>query len=135
MSSARSRIWTRIASPKTFTMIGALSAIALVGACSPGPMPVSQSLRDPSSPAAPEGTTPVVASAAAPGPSSSDAHGHAHHAHGNHAAGHAHHAESAAAGAEGDPQGTVYVCPMDPEVVSNAPGLCPKCNMKLVPKK
>lgn len=131
MSSARQRI--SIASPKTFTMIGALCAFALVGACSPGPMPVSQSPRDPSSPAAPEGTTPVVASAAAPGPSSSDA--HAHHAHGNHAAGHAHHAEPAAAGAEGDPQGTVYVCPMDPEVTSNAPGICPKCNMKLVPKK
>ena len=134
MSSARSRIRIGIASPKTFTMIRALGAIALVGACSPGPMPVSQSPRDPSSPAAPEGATPIVASAAVPGPSSSEAHGH--HAHGNHAHGdHAHHAEPAAAGAEGDPQGTVYVCPMDPEVVSNAPGICPKCNMKLVPKK
>ncbi len=136
MSFARSRIG--IASPKTFTMIGALGALALVGACSPGPMPVSQSPRDPSSPAAPEGATPVVASAALPGPSSSEGHAHhAHggHAHGNHAAGHAHHAETAAAGAEGDPQGTVYVCPMDPDVTSNAPGVCPKCNMKLVPKK
>jgi hypothetical protein len=26
-----------------------------------------------------------------------------------------------------------YVCPMHPEVTSSAPGLCPKCNMKLVP--
>lgn len=29
---------------------------------------------------------------------------------------------------------TVYVCPMHPEVVSETPGLCPKCNMKLDPK-
>ena len=29
---------------------------------------------------------------------------------------------------------TVYVCPMHPEVVSDVPGLCPKCNMKLDPK-
>jgi hypothetical protein len=29
---------------------------------------------------------------------------------------------------------TVYVCPMHPEVTSGEPGICPKCNMKLVPK-
>jgi len=29
---------------------------------------------------------------------------------------------------------TVYVCPMHPEVTSETPGLCPKCNMKLEPK-
>lgn len=28
----------------------------------------------------------------------------------------------------------VYTCPMHPEVVSNEPGNCPKCGMKLVPK-
>jgi hypothetical protein len=39
------------------------------------------------------------------------------------------------ASADGDAQAVVYVCPMHPEVTSNAPGICPKCNMKLVPKK
>lgn len=33
-----------------------------------------------------------------------------------------------------EPGKTVYVCPMHPEVVSENPGLCPKCNMKLDPK-
>jgi hypothetical protein len=30
---------------------------------------------------------------------------------------------------------TVYTCPMHPEVTSDKPGNCPKCGMKLVPKK
>lgn len=29
----------------------------------------------------------------------------------------------------------VYTCPMDPDVVSNKPGKCPKCGMDLVEKK
>src|SRR5260221_13420000 len=28
----------------------------------------------------------------------------------------------------------LYVCPMDPEVVSDRPGPCPKCGMALEPK-
>lgn len=30
---------------------------------------------------------------------------------------------------------TVYVCPMHPDVTSKEPGECPKCHMKLVPRK
>jgi len=29
----------------------------------------------------------------------------------------------------------VYACPHHPEVVSNEPGVCPKCEMKLQPQK
>ena len=81
-------------------------------ACSPGPMPVIQSPRDPSSPAAEEGVPPLslLASAAAPnlGPRSPD---------------------------DSGPGSVVYVCPMHPEVTSSSPGRCPKCGMDLVPKK
>ena len=31
------------------------------------------------------------------------------------------------------PAGTIYVCPMDPEVRSSEPGACPKCGMALEP--
>jgi hypothetical protein len=33
------------------------------------------------------------------------------------------------------PAATVYTCPMHPEVISDKPGKCPKCGMKLVPKE
>lgn len=32
------------------------------------------------------------------------------------------------------PEGVVYTCPMHPEVISDKPGRCPKCNMFLEPK-
>ncbi len=31
--------------------------------------------------------------------------------------------------------GVVYTCPMHPKVLSDTPGNCPKCGMKLVQKK
>lgn len=35
----------------------------------------------------------------------------------------------------GSPKSVVYTCPMHPDVTSSQPGKCPKCGMKLVPKK
>jgi heavy metal-binding protein len=47
-----------------------------------------------------------------------------------------HHAASAPAqGQGGSPKAIVYTCPMHPEVTSSEPGKCPKCGMKLMPKK
>ena len=42
------------------------------------------------------------------------------------------HPEKAAPAAP-PPKGTKYICPMDPEVVSDKPGACPKCGMALEP--
>lgn len=120
------------------------AALVLASACSPAPMPVSQSPKDPSSPVAPEGASPPPATLAMQAPAEPKSSGHEHHhghAHGDHgapaaAAGHEGHGAGAGASADGGTEGTVYVCPMHPEVTSTAPGaLCPKCNMKLVPKK
>jgi hypothetical protein len=61
--------------------------------------------------------------------------GHAGH---NHAAapGPASHRGSAAPQERAEStDATVYTCPMHPEVISSSPGKCPKCGMKLVPKK
>jgi Cu+-exporting ATPase len=33
------------------------------------------------------------------------------------------------------PKGTIYVCPMDPEVRQEGPGVCPKCGMALEPER
>jgi len=54
---------------------------------------------------------------------------HEHHAH------HVHHAHGAppAAPAEAAPPGTIYTCPMHPEVRQDHPGNCPKCGMTLEP--
>lgn len=103
-------------------------------ACSPGPVPISQSPRDPSNPSAPEGVVPALGSAGAgpSGPPSSSAptEGHAHH----------HHAgapprSDQSATTDAGAATAVYTCPMHPEVTSSAPGRCPKCGMNLVPRK
>ena len=49
-----------------------------------------------------------------------------------HGAGHAGHAHSHAA-ADAAPPGTVYTCPMHPEIRQVGPGDCPKCGMALEP--
>ena len=58
--------------------------------------------------------------------------GDMHHAeHAGHAAYHAHHGPAPAAN---PPQaGTVYTCPMHPEIRQDHPGNCPKCGMTLEP--
>src|SRR4030042_4309211 len=33
------------------------------------------------------------------------------------------------------PSGTIYTCPMHPEIRADKPGSCPKCGMTLVPEK
>jgi hypothetical protein len=81
------------------------ATLALVAACSPAPAPIAQSAGDPSNPSAPEGVRPTVSTTEAPSKPS--------------------------AGTEG----VVYACPMHPDVTSHTPGVCPKCNMKLVPTK
>jgi Cu+-exporting ATPase len=59
-------------------------------------------------------------------PKAADAHaGHAHHHHQGHAA---------AAPAEPAPPGTIYTCPMHPEIRQDHPGDCPKCGMALEPE-
>jgi hypothetical protein len=102
-------------------MLSALCAV-LYG-CARTPLaPLGQD--HPASPQAAEAAVPVLADipadpdAEAPQPSAAAA----DPGHGGHA-GHAAPAAEAAAS---------YVCPMHPEVVSDAPGACPKCGMALV---
>jgi Cu+-exporting ATPase len=52
-------------------------------------------------------------------------HDHSHHHHGSH---------SVAAKPEDVPAGTIYTCPMHPEVRQEGPGTCPKCGMALEPE-
>jgi Cu+-exporting ATPase len=58
-------------------------------------------------------------------------HDHSHHGHHAHAGGHA-----APAPVEAPPpaaEGTIYTCPMHPEIRQPKPGNCPKCGMALEP--
>nr|WP_255440537.1 copper-translocating P-type ATPase [Caenimonas sedimenti] len=67
-----------------------------------------------------------------PGPASSGQEGHV--GHGGHA-GHAGHAASAEQAPAAPAQaGSIYVCPMHPEVRRDAPGHCPICGMALEPE-
>lgn len=37
--------------------------------------------------------------------------------------------------AAGVPAGTIFTCPMHPEIRQNHPGVCPKCGMALEPEQ
>ncbi|GEM_PF-765494 len=134
--------FARSATVRASTKLAGLGAVVvLIVACSPAPMPISRSSTDPSSPNAPEGVTPEVTTPPLAAPAARDSHAHHHHHHHHHhehgapADGQGSEAHDAKAGAEDGGAPIVHVCPMHPEVTSNGPGICPKCNMKLVPKK
>jgi len=61
-------------------------------------------------------------------------HGHEyhHHHHGHQRSG-GHGSPNSASAVEAAPPGTVYTCPMHPEVRQDHPGNCPKCGMTLEP--
>jgi len=101
-------------SRRSALLLGMTTALT---ACAVGPMPVAQAASDPSNPSAPEGAKPAAVSAVAPREKSE---------HGEHAEPHDHAQHQSS---------VLYVCPMHPEVQSPEPGTCPKCNMKLEPKK
>ncbi len=61
----------------------------------------------------------------------------AQHGHHRHPAHHGHHGDDGRAAAPASPEppppGTIYTCPMHPEVRQDHPGHCPKCGMALEP--
>ena len=123
------------------SIAASLVVVCTATACSPGPMPVSQSPRDPSNPAAAEGVVPpVAAGASAPTEGSQGTHSQTVQDSQSHQHDHSSHRASGSAGgaqvqATDAGVSAIYVCPMHPEVTSSAPGRCPKCGMNLVPKK
>lgn len=78
----------------------------------------------PGSPTASTGSLPVLSGLRSEFDSSNETESKAH----------ADHADNADATAD-EPADAVYTCPMHPEIEQSKPGRCPKCGMKLVPKK
>lgn len=123
----------------------ALATSLLLGACASEPTPRPVRL-DPANPAAAESPPLAVTSLAGGGPALDASPPAAEPAeppapaaaHGEHQDGGA--TTPSETGAKDQPAGgidkkaTTYTCPMDPDVVSDEPGRCPKCGMNLVPK-
>jgi hypothetical protein len=121
-----------------------LLPVLLVG-CASAPPPRPAAI-DPANPTAPEAPPAVVSALAASPPPAEPAEAPARPAAEPHqhqpaaeaqpaAEPHQHQHGGAASGAKAGPEKVSYTCPMHPEVISSAPGRCPKCGMKLVPRK
>jgi hypothetical protein len=123
----------------TNSHLTAFALAATLAACGSSLPPRSAAL-DPANPDAPEsplvtGTADTDAKGGMPEPAESG-HEAAQHAGHNHGGASAEPPGTSQAAQSPAPAGAViYTCPMHPEVTSPAPGRCPKCGMKLVPRK
>jgi heavy metal-binding protein len=106
--------------------------LALVAGCAAQPGATDIPPNHPANPSAAEAPAPppsrtldVSAADVTPNGAPADSHqgGHQHHG-----------AMQPQAGMPTTGTAVVYTCPHHPEVASNEPGKCPKCNMTLVPK-